>query len=103
MSSHVLKKIKTEDNLYGFCDKNGNKYVNIQLIYKHYPSTNKFIKKFSQVLLHEQLHDIIDDIVIGKIYHDRVITQKNYRLGVERVIRRLNNERWSKLEQRDYK
>jgi hypothetical protein len=92
-----LKVINTE-KLYGFCDKKGNTYINIELIYKHYPSTDKFIKKFSQVLLHEKLHDIIDDIVIGKVYHDTVITQENYTLGTEKVIRLLTNERWSKQE-----
>ena len=98
----ILKKLRA-DNVYGFCDVHGDRYINIELLYRDYKPVDRFIKKFSQVLLHERLHSIIDDIVIGKLYHDHKITQKNYRLGVERSIRRLTGEKWTKVDQELYK
>jgi len=102
LKNNLTKIVKTKDKLYGFCTVSGDRYINIELIWDTYPNTNNFIKKFSTTLLHERLHSIIDDIIIGKIYHYKKITQKNYRLGVERVIRRLTGEQWSKIEQEDY-
>ena len=90
----------------GYCLSNGDRYINIQLIWDETLKDYTFIKRFSQILLHERLHSIIDDIVCSEdepVFHDRIISQDKYRFGAEQVIRRLTNDSWTVKEQRDYK
>ena len=91
-----LKLIKTEDNLYGFCETE-NIYVNIEKLWDESKirdpinTEKKFIKEFSNTYTHELLHLIIKDILTS------------YDYGEEKVIYRLLNEKWTKSVDNYYK
>ena len=100
----MVKKLKIYKKLYGqnaadyegLCDEYGNVLINIEDMWKTLKNEDKFIKRFSNVLTHERLHDIICDIL--ESYNNYV---KSYYYE-ESVIRKLMGDKFCEDEQINY-
>lgn len=85
------------DNLAGFHNRKSNEVgINLTSLWNisYDCAEDYFIEKFSQVMLHEQLHRII---------YELGYTYKSTELGEEKVVRILSNMPFNKRAQEDYK
>lgn len=86
-----------EPNLEGFtkCYKNGHSVtcINVEYLWKVTKCTDKFIPRFSRVILHEHIHSLINSILLNK---------RRTHYGEEKVVRKLTREPFRKKDKKDY-
>jgi len=86
--SAKVQQIKESD--YGYYEE-GKVAVNIEKIAKKMKNEEKFVKTFSQVMLHETLHMLLEDEV-----------GDDFIVGEEKIIRKICGEPWSKKLEEQY-
>ncbi len=84
-----VKYAKDED--FGFYEE-GSITINIEKIFKHVKTEQKFINQFSKIVLHETLHSVFDGLVSDE-----------FLVGEEKLIRSICKEPWTKKIEKEYK